>query len=558
MLEPTVVPHLSAPSPHACPGPARALVAIARPRCRTSTAAAGADPLVVVLASAGALGATASAARRGFRTTRRRLLGHGRWSATQLRAMGAPVEGRSCRVAVIGGGPAGVASCRFLAEKGHKPVVFEAGSDFGGIWARDAPNKVVYRGLVTNLPTVAMQSFDLDFPAGLPSYVKGADLGDYFVSYAERFDLKKFFRFRTQVTSVRLAEGEGEGEAGADGGSSAGSGGSGGADTDAWAVAFEGAEGRGVEKFDAVVVAKGHYDEPYAPEILGQRAWLAGAESGARTVVHSREYDDPARHTGRAVLVVGGRSSAVDVARELRGVARWVYVLEKGCQQLMSVGECTHLPIGAALRPDGAVEVGGEVAPGPPVDDVILATGYKYVFPFLDSEQLGLEFGPEARFVEPLYMHIVHNRRPSLCFVGIPLAVPTPVHLFEAQARFVAAHLCAPFSTLAEREGWLEARRAAVGERTQDLHFLSADAWNYMRELTRMSGMAGAEYEVYERRLALVAEVYADRVAKRPQLPWGDDWFRRCQYTVDWEAGTWQVSLPEEAQQAGTDVPAAL
>ena len=32
---------------------------------------------------------------------------------------------------------------------------------------------------------------------------------------------------------------------------------------------------------------------------------------------------------GKAVLVVGGRSSGVDIARELRGVVTWLYVLEK-------------------------------------------------------------------------------------------------------------------------------------------------------------------------------------------------------------------------------------
>lgn len=51
----------------------------------------------------------------------------------------------------------------------------------------------------------------------------------------------------------------------------------------------------------------------------------------ARSIVHSREYDEPSEFAGQSVLVVGGRSSGVDISRELRGVAKHVYILEKKC-----------------------------------------------------------------------------------------------------------------------------------------------------------------------------------------------------------------------------------
>ncbi|CAE8722554.1 unnamed protein product, partial [Polarella glacialis] len=120
--------------------------------------------------------------------------------------------GRSRRVAVVGGGPAGMATCRFLAEAGHQPCVFEAGSGFGGIWAPQPSNHVVYEGLVTNIPKVAMQSFELDFPEELPSYIKADELGAYFQAYADHFRLRptrkqtksrQFVRFGTKVTRVQ-------------------------------------------------------------------------------------------------------------------------------------------------------------------------------------------------------------------------------------------------------------------------------------------------------------------------------------------------------------------
>ena len=75
----------------------------------------------------------------------------------------------SRRVAVVGGGSAGVAAARFLKQAGHKPNVFETGSSFGGVWAEAPTNSVVYKNLRTNLPKQVMQSPDLDFPASLPS-----------------------------------------------------------------------------------------------------------------------------------------------------------------------------------------------------------------------------------------------------------------------------------------------------------------------------------------------------------------------------------------------------
>ena len=83
----------------------------------------------------------------------------------------------SRKVAVIGGGSAGVVAARYLKRGGHEPTLFEAGATFGGVWAPAPTNDVVYKSLRTNLPTVVMQSPDLDFAEGLPSYV------DYFAGW---------------------------------------------------------------------------------------------------------------------------------------------------------------------------------------------------------------------------------------------------------------------------------------------------------------------------------------------------------------------------------------
>ena len=58
---------------------------------------------------------------------------------------------------------------------------------------------------------------------------------------------------------------------------------------------------------------------------------------------------------------------------------------------------------------------------------------YCYNFPFLDEEETGMRF-KGLRHTTPLYQHLLHARRPSLGFIGIPLAVPCPIPFFETQA----------------------------------------------------------------------------------------------------------------------------
>lgn len=448
-----------------------------------------------------------------------------------------------------------MAAARCLLEAGHDPVVFEAGSEVGGIWAPEPTNPVVYPGLVTNIPTACMQSFDLDFQEALPSYVTAADLGRYVVDYSEHFALRSCVRFNACVTSVQLLPGAGNtaNEPAADPVPVLGPEDpvedvpEAAEDAEGWRLNWTAGEDEVAEDFEALVVASGHYTSPFTPELPGQRDWQAGAtSSSARTLSHSVTYKGPEPYSGRAVLVVGGRSSAVDVARELRDAAKWVYVLSKDCAgEPEEVGSCTHVPLGTELTAEGHLKLGDELVSGPPVDDVILATGYEYVFPFLPD--LDLDFGPCRRYVAPLYQHIVHARFPSLFFLGIPLAVPCPIPFFEAQARFMAAYLSGAVSpdaatTRSQREAWVLGRFNAVGERTQDLHFLGGLAWGYMQDLTRLADVGGPEYDAYCQRLDVVRRIHEDRGLRRPQNPWGDDDYRFCEYDVDWATCTWTVT----------------
>jgi cation diffusion facilitator CzcD-associated flavoprotein CzcO len=376
-----------------------------------------------------------------------------------------------------------------------------------------------------------MQSMDLDFPKECNSYVTASQLGDYIQDYADTFGVTKFARFNSVVNSITPSTGKVKGCS----------------SESAWKVQWTSGSVEHSQEFDAVAVASGHYDVPYKPELPGQEEWLSGG-SGLRSITHSKFYNQREDFEGLAVLVVGGRSSGVDIARELRSSASWVYCLEKNCTAATTTGTVTHVPLGTRLCADGQMqEVSTTSRPssrvsGPPVDRVILATGYEFDFPFLDAEQLGMHW---QRSVSPLYLHLLHAQRPGLAFLGIPLSIPCPIPFFEAQARFLGAHWATTATqSEAEQMAWVETRRMLVGERPQDMHLMSVgcSAWDYMEELMARADVSSAEYQRYCERLRVVEQIYFDRKSKQPALPWEDDWYRQCEYVVsDWEQGQWTV-----------------
>jgi len=163
------------------------------------------------------------------------------------------------------------------------------------------------------------------------------------------------------------------------------------------------------------------------------------------------------------------------------------------------------------------------------------------------------------RAVTPLYQHLQHATRPTLGFIGVQLSVPCPIPFFECQAAYLAEAWARPpaepMTSEAEREAWVAQRLESVtaSGREQDLHYTSShgsNAWAYMKELIRLvhaSSPPTADSDSWlirpnwEQRLVTVEDVYNDRGSKYPKLPWHDDAYRRCEYAVDWERGTWCV-----------------
>lgn len=203
------------------------------------------------------------------------------------------------RVAIIGGGISGLSAADACQEEGLEPTVFETGPDLGGVWAR-TPTMDSYDAVKTNIsqwtfsfsklsPADALGYSESDVPWHLPK----AEMGRYLEVYADKFDLKKYFRFNTTVEKV---EPEGEG----------------------WKV-----DG---EYFDKVIVATGYNSHIYTPPALQRQ--LSGFDG---EIVPFNLYKNPKPFEGKRVLVIGCGFSGPEIAVDLgaRGSCASVCVVQR-------------------------------------------------------------------------------------------------------------------------------------------------------------------------------------------------------------------------------------
>ncbi|KAG6685308.1 hypothetical protein I3842_12G105500 [Carya illinoinensis] len=340
----------------------------------------------------------------------------------------------SHHVAVIGAGAAGLVTARELQRKGHSVVVFERGDQVGGNWVytamlesdhlgldptRTKVHSSLYCSLRTNLPRESMGFSDYPFfsrddpdrdPRRFPGH---REVLMYLKDFAHEFRLGELVRFETEVVRVRLMEGSkwnvksrkrDEDEAGFD------------------------------EIFDAVVVCNGHLTEPRIALIPGMNEW-PGKQ------MHSHNYRVPEPFRDQVVVLIGSSASAVDISRDIAGVAKEVHIAARtvGDETLGKQPGYDNMwlhPMIGSVSGDGTVyfQDGSLV-----LADVILhCTGYKYDFPFLETN--GIVTVDDNR-VGPLYKHVFPPAlAPWLSFVGLPTKVIT-FTMFELQSKWIAGVL---------------------------------------------------------------------------------------------------------------------
>ncbi|KAL0263522.1 hypothetical protein SLS55_002502 [Diplodia seriata] len=173
------------------------------------------------------------------------------------------------------------------------------------------------------------------------------------------------------------------------------------------------------EYFDAVVVASGHYNVPYIPNIEGLEDFELQRPG---SVLHSKMYRGREAFRGKRVVVVGASVSAADIAVDLVGAAQSpVHAVVKGHNANIYFGDVAfkhpgikEQPSISQIRTSGGsrtvyFEDGGQVED---VDHIIFGTGYSWSLPFLPDVEI------RNNRIPGLYQHVVYQKDPTLLFVG--------------------------------------------------------------------------------------------------------------------------------------------
>lgn len=370
---------------------------------------------------------------------------------------------RRVRVVVVGAGAAGLATCRELIAAGHVAVVYERSHRVGGTWVydekterdplgrepKDRVHASMYAALRTNLPRRLMSFRGSPFVQGSTEFPGHADVAAYLHGFAEQHGLLDCIRFGRDVRRVRPLRNDGRpwrwvGEAPP-------------ADL-VWEVTV-GFQGKtSVEHFDAVAVCNGHYTVPQVPH-------LTGADSYAGRLMHSHSYREPASFADERVVILGARASGVDIARDIASVARRVFLCAREHQGSTTEGAAANIErratIAALESGDARLTDGTRLSA---IDSVVLCTGYRYAFPFVDPAANLVEV--EDSDVGPLWLSLLAIRAPTLALVGLPFMV-VPFPLFERQAAFFAAVLArnAELPDYATRSADLARERADADRR---------------------------------------------------------------------------------------------
>jgi len=189
------------------------------------------------------------------------------------------------------------------------------------------------------------------------------------------------------------------------------------------------------EDFDYVLVCSGHYHKPNMVE-------FPGFEKFAGRIMHAHDFKDGRHFKGQTVMTVGSSYSAEDIAslcvkfgakkaflsaRENKEAPFFMY-------KWPSVDEC-----GLQVKPILTKTEGNTVffkdGSQEKVDCIILCTGYKHSYPFL--EQSLRYSGPDSLCPEGFYKGMFWIKNPKMVYIGAVKQLFT-FPFFDAQANYLA------------------------------------------------------------------------------------------------------------------------
>lgn len=180
-------------------------------------------------------------------------------------------------VAIVGAGPAGLATARALRSRGVPYIQLERHSNVGGIWDIDNPGTPMYKSAHFISSRDKSGFFDFPMPSRFADYPTREQILEYTHSFTDEFGLRENIAFGTAVSgSHQEADGS-------------------------WRIDTS----AGPLRASALVAATGVTWDARLPDVPGR---FDGE------IIHSVSYRDPSLFAGRRVLVVGLGNSGADIA----------------------------------------------------------------------------------------------------------------------------------------------------------------------------------------------------------------------------------------------------
>lgn len=448
-------------------------------------------------------------------------------------AQTAPLD-RTGKYCIVGAGSSGLTAAKNLKEQGIAYDIYEREDGIGGNWYYGRPNSSVYRSihLISSKPLT--EYIDFPMPADYPDYPSHEQVLAYFKAYARHFAIERDIQLNTEVTRVEPVE---DGRlwdvtvrrvAGANG--SDGADGAGGSATE-------------TRRYRGVIICNGHNWYPKIPEypgafvgqtlhsseyktpdaLEGRRVLVVGAgNSGcdiaaesathaAKTFLSTRRgyWYMPKYFFGRPVDQVGERLLRLGVPLAIRRlIGRVTYGLAVGDLSRYGVKKPDHKlfethPIVNAQLPYYIAH--GAVVPKPdiarldgdgvvftdgtrePIDLIVYATGFRIVFPFMDTAYLSWRRGYPS-----FYLNVFSPEYDNLFIIGLIQPDSGQWGLEDWQAKAVARFIRA--RERAPRTAKRFAARKRVGQehygghikyKDSTRHYVEVEHYSYRQRLER-------------------------------------------------------------------------
>lgn len=376
--------------------------------------------------------------------------------------------------------------CRYLLAEKHfdKVDVFEQRSSVGGTWnycpedlkhgapipvpqlnpneppeeprwrstgGKDAAQEAifvspVYKYLDTNIPKELMRYSDKPFPADAPVLPHHQTVKTYLEEYGD--DVKDHIQFETQILDVRTST----------------------SNAKSWDLTTKSLRtgSQCTATYDAVVVASGHFDVAYIPDIAGISHWN---KTYPGVISHSKVFDAPESFRGKKAVVVGSSASGLDIGSQISQFSKGkVLASQRTPSWLMPQADTDKIycPEIVEFLPPTSHERGVRFADGrveEGIDSIVFCTGYLYSFPFLSSVQPPLI--TDGRRVRNIYQHLFYIENPTLVFpVLTQRTIPFPMSENQAAvfARVWSGRLSLP--SREEMTSWENSIAAERGDGT--------------------------------------------------------------------------------------------